>query len=80
MRAWESYAPQKGFDSDDRLRNDPCRRFKGYDMRERTGGGCAAKRTVRELDVTSRVVVHMLRGPLRSDAFGTELEHKRRTV
>jgi hypothetical protein len=80
MSARESYAPSKGLEGDDRLRNDGCGRFKAYDVRKRTGGGCAAKRTVRELDVTRRVVVRMLRGQLRADAFGTDLEQKRRTV
>jgi hypothetical protein len=49
-------------------------------VRNRTGGGCAAKRAVRELDVTRRVVVRMLRGQLRGNGLRADLEQKRRTA
>jgi hypothetical protein len=80
MSAWEAYAPEKGLESEDRPRNDGGGRFKGDDVRNRTGGRRAAKWTMCELGVTSRVVVSMLRGHLRADGCGTELQQQRRTA
>ena len=80
MSALEARALKKGFESDDRCRNDGCRRFKGDDVRNRTGGRRATKRTVCELGVTSRVVVRVVRGHWGGNGCGTELQQKRRTT
>jgi hypothetical protein len=60
------------------LINDGRGRFKGYDVRKRTGGGRTSKRTVCELDVSSRVVVRVVRGHLGRNGCGTDLQQKRR--
>lgn len=78
MSAWEAYTPQRGFESDDRLRNDGRGRLKGYDVGKRTSRGCASKRTVDKPSVTSRVVVRMVRGHLDASGCGTQLQQKRR--
>jgi hypothetical protein len=80
MRALEARALYKGFESGDRWRNDGCRGFKGYDVRNRTGGRRASKRTVCELGVASRVVVRMVRGHWGGNGCGTELQQKRRAT
>jgi len=80
MSALQARALYKGFESRDRLRNDGCRGFKGYDVRNRTGGGRATKRTVCELGVASRVVVRVVRGHWGGNGCGTELQQKRRTT
>jgi hypothetical protein len=76
--ALRSDAAKKRFECDNRWRSDRCRRFKGYDVRNRTGPGCAAKRTVRELDV-ARVVVPVMCGHLRLIGCGTRFQQKRCT-
>jgi hypothetical protein len=78
MSAREAYTPQRGFESDDRLRNDGRGRLKGYDVGKRTSRGCASKRTVDKPSVTSRVVVRMVRGHLDASGCGTQLQQKRR--
>jgi hypothetical protein len=80
MSALEARALEKGFESDDRCRNDGCRRFKGYDVRNRTCGGRASKRTVCKLGVTSRVVMRVVRGHWGGNGCGTELQQKRGTT
>jgi hypothetical protein len=80
VSALQARALYKGFKSGDRLRNDGCRGFKGYDVRNRTGGRRATKRTVCELRVASRVVVLVVRGHWGGNGCGTELQQKRRTT
>lgn len=80
MSVRESYAEVRGFEGVDRLGNDGRRRFKDDDVRNRPRGRCATKRTVRELAVTSRVVVRMLRGHLRLVGGGTHFQQERRAA
>jgi hypothetical protein len=80
MSAWDLYAEAQGFEGDDGLRSDRRWRFKGDDVRNRTGGGRATKRAVRELEVISRVVVRMMCGHLRGEGCRADLQQKRLTV
>jgi hypothetical protein len=80
MSTLEACARQKGFVSDGTWRNDGRGRFKGNDVRNRTGGGRATERTVCKLGVTSRVVMRVVRGHWGGNGCGTELQQKRRTT
>jgi hypothetical protein len=62
------------------MRNDGRGRFKGYDVKKRTWRGRTSKRTVDELDVTSGVVVRVVRRHLGGNGCRTDLQQKRRTA
>jgi hypothetical protein len=80
MSVVEPYARWKALERDGRLGNDRRGRFKVYDVRKRTGCGCTSKRTVDEFDVTSGVVVRVVRRHLGGNGCRTNLQQKRRTI
>jgi hypothetical protein len=81
MSPWKPYAAWHGFESEHRLRKNRRGRFKDYDVRNRTAGGCTSKRTMDKLYVTSRMVVREVRGHLGGgNGCGADLQQKRRTV